>query len=212
MVKAGLKMVPGLGVAIAGYEGYKQEEFNISLEKMLAYLNDKVDDPATLFNSEWLKTEEGELFSRKVVSCTLDAQLRDKQELFVNVLINGVNSKSMTQYERLKFADILRQLSRPAIDILAEMHKLYGPGGPKRVNDFPSIQKQVVTDELMEKFEPYLVESAIDEMRSLGLFGNRNWQKSGDGKWHGPTSYAEPAIAYTDFTVRFVQFIQEPKK
>lgn len=80
----------------------------------------------------WLKPKKGVQFIRKVFDAALDEQLQDKQEYFINAMINGVNP-NIPPLEKLKFIDILRHLSRSALIVLAEIHRMFkdqvrGPG------------------------------------------------------------------------------------
>ena len=77
--KSALSLVPGLGQAIAGYDAYRQSQFERNLLKVIGFLQDKVQDFEVLFSSEWLKTEEGQQFSWKVLDSAFDSQLEDKQ-------------------------------------------------------------------------------------------------------------------------------------
>ena len=51
--------------------------------------------------------------------------MEDKQELFINALINGVRDKETSNLEKLKFIDILRHLSLASLMILADMHSIF---------------------------------------------------------------------------------------
>ena len=119
ITKSTLSLVPGLGQAIAGWDAYKRSLFDRSIRKTIKYLAEKVDNLENLFQHEWLQTEEGEQFARKVFDSAFDEQLEDKQELFINALINGTYDQDTPHLEKLKFVDMLRQLSRVALLVLA---------------------------------------------------------------------------------------------
>ena len=160
--KSALSLVPGLGQAIAGYDSYHQSQFERNLLKVINYLQDKVQDLEALFSSEWLKTEEGQQFSWKVFDSAFDSQLEDKQELFVNALINGVNETDIQYLEKLKFVDMLRHLSRFSLVVLADMHEMFMSqvrGSGRRVSPttaFPLVDPEGIATKLSHKYEPYM--------------------------------------------------------
>jgi hypothetical protein len=177
------------------------------------YLQDKIDDLESLSSDKWLKSEEGQQFSRKVFDSAFDAQLEDKQQLFVNALINGIENKDLSCLEKMKFVDILRHLSRASLDVLAAMHNMFKDRvrGPDRVvnstEPIPHIDPTQIAQTLSTTYDPYLVTSAIDEMKSQGLFSKiGEWKKEPSGSWRAGAGFATE-LAYTDFTYRFVEFV-----
>lgn len=87
--------VPGLGEAIAGWDAYNRSKFERNIKKIIVDLKDKVDNLNEFFSDEWLNSEDGQQFCRKVFDSAFDAQMEDKQELFINALINGINDKQI---------------------------------------------------------------------------------------------------------------------
>ncbi|VAW76353.1 hypothetical protein MNBD_GAMMA12-3182 [hydrothermal vent metagenome] len=106
--KSAVSVIPGLGQVIAGWDAYHKSRFNRNVKKILEHLNNKIDDFELFFQEEWLTSDDGQQFTNKVVDASLDAQLEDKQELFINALINGVSKKDLEHLEKLKFIDMLR--------------------------------------------------------------------------------------------------------
>lgn len=211
--KSALSFVPGLSQALAGYDAYKKSNFERNLKNLIAYLQDKVADLSSFFSKEWLQTDEGQQFARKVFDSAFDAQLEDKQELFVNALINGVHNDAMPSLEKLKFIDMLRHLSRVSLFVLAEMHSMFisqvrGPGrNPGPSQSFPLVDSSRISENLSSKFDPYLVTASISEMESQGLFSRTGeWKKRPDGSYISGGGFATE-LCYTDFTARFVEFI-----
>ena len=216
--KAALSLVPGLGQAIAGYDAYNQSKFERSIKKFMEDLSAKVDDLQGLFTNEWLSTEEGETFIRKVIAAALDEQISEKQELFANALISGISNEALSNLEKFKFIDILRNLSLASLMVLADMHEMFKNSvrGPNRQSDpigpSPQINSEKITRELSSKYDPYLVLSAIEELKSHGLFSNHiEWLKTNEGRWRPGTGF-DKAVAYTDFSCKFVEFITEKNK
>ena len=219
--KSALSLIPGLGQAIAGWDAYKRSSFDRNLKKTISYLEDKVDDLGSLFSDDWVKSEEGQQFARKVFDSAFDAQMEDKQELFINALVNGIRDKESSNLEKLKFVDILRHLSLASLMILADMHQMFkskvkGRGRPRAsIDGSPLVDPNNIAQELSDKYHPYLINASIYEMESQGLFSNiHEWRKATNGKYTSG-NYFNNALSYTDFTFRFVEFIttkEEPKQ
>lgn len=211
--KSALSIVPGLGQAIAGWDAYKKSSFDRNLKKVISLLENKVDDFESFFSDDWIRSEEGQRFARKVFDSSFDAQMEDKQELFINALVNGVRDKETTNLEKLKFVDILRHLSLASLMILADMHAIY-KNKVKRTNHMepridlnPLVDPNNIAQELSDKYHPYLIIASIYEMESQGLFSNiHDWHKTINGKYASGSGFNN-ALAYTDYTCRFVEFI-----
>ena len=211
--KSALSLIPGLGQAIAGWDAYKRSSFERNLRKVVSHLQNKVEDLGSFCSDEWIQSEEGQKFARKIFDSAFDTQMEDKQELFINALMNGVRDKDTSGLEKLKFVDILRHLSLASLMILSDMHLIFkdrvirlgksvtAPSGSSLVDP------NKIAEELSPKYPPYLVNAAIYEMESQGLFSNiQEWRKTTDGKYVSGT-YINNALSYTDFTFRFVEFI-----
>jgi hypothetical protein len=208
--------IPVVGLLFAPHDtlaAYERAKFEHHVRQLLEYLVGEVKDMRALFSNPWLRSDEGQLFARKVIDCALDSQLEDKQQLFGNVLIHGREDHELPNLEKLKFVDILRHLSRAALDVLAEIHPMYKNLviRPGRARDgrtgSPQISVEEVIRRLSKKFHPFLIESAIAEMTSIGLFSRYSgWYQLPDGEYH-TESYVERPIMYSDFTARFVEFI-----
>lgn len=212
--KSALSLVPGLGQAIAGYDEYRRGQFERAVSKLLGDLQKKVSVVETITTSEWLKSEEGQQFAWKVFSSALDSQMEEKQGLFVNALIQGVTKSTTPYVEKLKFIDMLRNLSMAALMVLAEMHDMFSNQvrGPERTTDqvssYPHIDSEEIAGKLSNKYHPYLVNAAIREMEGQGLFSKTGeWRKTPDGYFAAGGFATE--LCYTDFTARFVEFIKD---
>lgn len=216
--KSALSVVPVLGQAIAGWDAYKKSSFDRNIKNTISFLKNKVDDFESLFSDDWVKSEEGQKFSRKVFDSAFDAQMEDKQELFINALINGIQNKQTTNLEKLKFVDMLRQLSRASLDILAELHKIYSgqvrrPNNSQRIDGSPNLSRDKIVEHLSKSYDPYLIESSYEELKSVGLFSpNINYFKQANGSYHAGNYMQEGNYAYTYFTCRFIEFITTKEK
>jgi len=213
--KALISRVPGLGEAIAGWDAYKRSGFERNVVNVTKHLKAKIKNLEGFFNQDYFKTEEGGQFVRKVFDAAFDNQLEEKQELFINALINGVNDKTTPELEKLKFVDMLRHLSKVSLMVLAEMHntligQVRGPQrNPDPISPFPLVDPTSLAEKLSDKYDPYLVTSSISEMESQGLFSTTGeWRKNSTTGKSMPGGGFDTAMCYTDFAARFVEFIR----
>ena len=213
--KSALSLVPGLGQAISGWDAYNRSAFDRNVRKIIKHLSERIDNFDDFFQDEYLQTEKGQQFARKVFDAAFDAQLEDKQELFINALVNGIKNKTTPELEKLKFVDILRHLSRASLMILAEMHNMLinqvrGPSRqPDPTSSYPLVDPSSIAENLSEKYDPYLVTSSISEMESQGLFSRTGeWRKDPVSGRQMPGGGFATEMCYTDFAARFVEFIR----
>ncbi len=211
--KALASRVPVIGEMIAGFDSYKSAQFERETKDFLQHLDTAILQVGTKFDASWFATADGEKFARKVLDCAIDAQLSDKKELFVKALLNGALSPEMELIEKLKFVDILRHLSRAALMVLSDMHQLLAPEarGPGRTpptnKPYPHVDPKRIAESLSAKYDPYAVESALCEMQGQGLFSSTaEWTLQPSGSYRSGGGFSD-ALAYTDFTCRFVEFI-----
>lgn len=213
VVKTIISRVPGIAEALAGVEAYRREqrdkasrEFEESLAVRLEALGDR-------FNPDWLSTEDGQMFAGKVLESGLDAQMADKRQLFVNALANGATSDADV-YEKTKFVDLLRHLSRDALDVLCELHKQYGPivkqpASSRSKSTFLSSDRVGRELSYVLSWDPYRIESAYRELCSMGIFsGITQWVPDGSGGSTATGSHPS-GECYTEFSERFVEFITD---
>jgi len=214
IAKSMLGEVPVLGQLIAGWDEYHRRESEQNAESLIATIQSKIADIGGRFDAQWFQTADGRQFAQKIIASALDSQLQDKQELFANALIRGAQQSDLTQLEKLKFADMLRHLSRAALMVLSDMHAKFrnqvrGPGrGTDQTAAFPQVDDAALAAELSRKYgDPYLVTSAIAEMQAQGLFSSTgSWNRLPDGS-STPAGGFATAVCYTDFAARFVEFI-----
>lgn len=216
VAKTAAAHIPGVGEGIAGLDAYQRSKYELYVHNFLMTLHDRVGDLQAFFSDAWLRTADGQLYARKVFACTVNAELEDKHQLFVNALVSGIQEKELPFPQKLKFVDMLRQLSYDALLVLAEMHKRYGkgaylPGKPDPGIPPPPLTTDQVIDQLKDTFHPYRIESAMAEMGALGLFSRYDaWRDHGDGSLRSLRSVGSKSEGgfYTEFTVRFVEFIE----
>ncbi len=216
--KAALTLsVPLLGIPFSAYEERAQRRTEKEFEEYQAEVRAKLERLETKTRAEWARTPEGQSFAEKVIDAALDVQQSGKRRYFCNALINGFCSDDLTYVVGLKFADILRGLSLAALAVLTELHRRYGPATTdprQRIHTSTYIAQESVAREVSAKLglDPYMVESAVAELVAAGLFSSvRSWTKDAAGVPVSSGGYAKEGPIYTEFTERFVQFIQDPK-
>ena len=213
--KSAASILPVIAQAIAGYDSYHRSVFEKNLNKIIKLLQEKVDDIPSFFETDWYKTEDGKQFANKVIDAALDAQLEDKQELFINTLINGPKAEHLNQLEKLKFVDILRHMSRASLMVLADIHNLMVKSVRREnqkkdlIDPFPVIKVENLVNDLSDKYHPYLINSAVKEMEGQGLFSNiGSWKKNfTTGKYFSAGVLASE-LCYTEYAANFVEFMQ----
>ena len=214
--KSTISLIPGIGQVLAGWDAYKKSQFDRAVKKAietLQALNEQVQGLEDIFQDQWWQSDEGKQFARKVWDAAIDQQFEDKQELFINALVQGGKKKDVAHLEKLKFIDILRSLSRAAIMVLADMHEMFkiqvrGQGrSPESTSGYPLVDPNAIASKLSDRYDPYLVTAAIHEMESQGLFSDiGEWHKDTSGRSR-PGGGFNNALCYTDFASRFVEFI-----
>lgn len=223
-VKALVARVPGAQEFLAGWDAYKRSQHDLYVNKLLATLQHEIGDLRAVFSDEWVGTIEGQQFVRKVLDAALDAQLEEKHELFARALVNGVLDKELPAGKKLLFVDLVRRLSLNALVVLAELHKRYAGqvlssrGPSPTTTGAPQISTEHVIREVCnsEQFHPYMVEQALEEFRSAGLFSMYSmWRFDAHDRQFRPHSHVSPggaSLFYTEFTSEFVRFISSRRE
>lgn len=206
-----LKRLPGIAELLAGLEGHQKRRQEEALQDFLEGLSRRQEHVDRIVASGWLDEPEGKQFAEKVVACVLDGQLVEKRALFTSAFVNGCLAKDLKFVEKAKFVDLLRSLSRLALDVLAELYRRHGIGRNAGQEWRPvQISPEKVASEISHELglDPYSVISGVEELRSAGLFSQSfQWRKQADGSNRSGASYGGSDPAYTEFTDRFVHFI-----
>lgn len=90
--KSAISLIPGIGQGLAGWDAYKRSQFERAVKKALETLqalNEQVQGLEEIFQDQWWQSDEGAQFARKVWDAAIDQQFEDKQELFINALVQG---------------------------------------------------------------------------------------------------------------------------
>jgi hypothetical protein len=118
------RRVPVVSELIEGASAYKEsieEQQRAAFIEALVARVDRVQDEA----DKWYQSPEGETFVKKVVATALNAEYADKIDFLANALVNGPLLGS-DDAMRLKLVEMIRQLSRPALQVLVTSLKLGG--------------------------------------------------------------------------------------
>jgi hypothetical protein len=187
------KVVPGLGALIESVRGYQENIENQQREAFVEVLSIRMDEMRD--NAEWYKSPDGEEFVKKVVATALNAEYTDKIEYLANVLVNGPQLAN-DNARRQKFVEMVRQLSKPALDVLvASLKHRSGTG-------------QVIAGDLARilGWHPSMVDACVQELYAVGAFSNVTaWYTQGE--IHPMTSFQAGTAAVTDITQGLARFI-----
>lgn len=194
-----VELVPGVSIFIEGVRKYKEEIERINLEKILKELSDRISYLKD--SKDFYSTEDGQIILNKIVSSILSGQYEEKIDFFANVICNS--PKNFEQYERLKFIEILKNISKPALYVLgadAELRK------KSKMPSNPTVSVSTLVSET--KMDGFTVQACINELFSLGVYQS-NTKYSKDGEILGWFQKGTPA--YTEYTKKFIDYISHPK-
>ena len=159
------KLIPGVGILIESVRRYHETIEDQQREEFVDLISQRLEKIEQ--NSAWYASEEGERFVRKIVATALNAEYADKLEFLANALANGPELADDSA-SRLKFVEMIRSLSAPALEVLvASLEQQEGDG-------------QVLAGRLAGtmNWPPYLVDACVNELRSLGVYSSIvSWRK-----------------------------------
>jgi len=196
------KIVPGLSVLVEGIRAYQENIEEQQKRDFIASLTERLKNlEAESINAEWYQSEEGIEVTKKIIGSALNPEYADKVSYFANALINS--SGDYEQDERLKFIEILRHISKPALKILAKERGLHLERGR-------GYSPQVLVSELIKNttLEPHLVEACVNELFSIGVFSHTvDFDKNGRQRSH----FENGTAAYTKYTDKIINFLLDPE-
>ncbi len=211
-VKSFAKRVPLWGDLVEGLEKCQDSIKEQTRIQMLGHLENRINNLNDEFKNklqEYFNTQEGQLFCIKIMETALNAEYMDKQEIFVNALFNA-SDRNVSEDEKLRFIDLIRHLSKVALNVLYAIYEKYDKQLESTIS-LPQIIIRDVVTETHQKFQysPELTDSAVRELRNIGLFSNvLYWNKSSsrisEGQYVNDTSFF-----YTLYTRRFIKFIKQ---
>ena len=162
-----LKLIPIVGSVVEGMRKYHETLEDEQRTRFVLRLQGRVSSLER--NSERYRTEAGQDYLRKTVATCLNAEQTDKLDYLVNSLCNGPTVEGGDAL-RLKLLEIVRQASRPALDVLAA-----------------SLGNQLATGEVIPRYlakdmgwDPALVDSCVKELAALGAYSEATaWSSTG---------------------------------
>jgi hypothetical protein len=190
--------IPGLSSLIESIRTYHENIENQQREAFSAELATRID--ALEKHAAWYKTLTGEQFMKKVVATALNAEYCDKLEFLANALVNGPSLRD-DDARRAKFVELIRQMSRPALEVLVASVRLTHDG-------------DIIVDRIAEHLEwhPAVVDSCVRELHSLGAYShNLRWEKR-NGRYQVMASFMDTIPGVATLTQEFARFLQNPSK
>ncbi len=127
----------------------------------------------------------------------LNAEYADKLEFLANALVSGPTLGD-DDARRAKFVELIRQVSRPALEVLAASVELTGDG-------------DIFKDQIAERlaWHPDLVEACVLELHSFGAYSHiLRWQEQRDGRYQPMASFADEKPGVAPLTRQFAEFIR----
>jgi hypothetical protein len=196
-----IKLLPGAGVLIEGIRSYHDSIEEAQRQSFIEGVVERLNVLEEAFTNEWYQTPNGEEVVKKIVATALNAEFTDKIDYFTNALFNA--PAEISQLERLKFVELIRNLSKSSLLILAKEEELQRNRGKYH-------SPQVIQDQLIKStgLNPYLVEASIRELSAQGVFSSvAEFKSSSEPK----TIFSGSAVAFTDFSRKFIDFIKDPR-
>ena len=195
------KKIPGLSLLIEGARKYKEYAENEQKKELLILLEKRIIKLEKGFNEDLYNSNEAKIYLKKLISTALNPEYADKLEFFANMLIN--TKMDYSQMERLKYVEMVRQLSKPALVVLDAANRLYKPASS---SEPPT---SIVPNQIAEEtgFNLTFINVLISELYELGVF---NPYVVVPGKGIRNVSNREGIAAYTEYSERFSDFIKNP--
>jgi hypothetical protein len=191
--------IPGLSSFIEGIRSYHEY---INEQQRLAFAEELNKRLTTLENKRlWYQTPDGEEFVKKVIATSLNAEYADKLEFLANALVNGP-SLGTDQAKRLKFVEMIRQVSKPALEVLALALLNKSSTGEVFPGDIAAAMK----------WPPELVDACVRELHAFGAFSSvMDWFQDA-GSFRPQTFFSGKEPATTALTEEFGRFITGASK
>lgn len=188
------QLIPFSGVFIESLRKYHESIQEQQREKFVEALSKRISELEQ--NADWYKSASGEDFVKKVIASALNAEYADKIDLLAQALVNGP-TLGADDAKRSKFVEMIRQISKPAIDVLVASL------------EHPTSTGKVMAGELANAlgWSPEMVDSCVRELYSLGAYSStKSWYR--DGESYGKSEYFEEGIpVVTDLTRSFAEFV-----
>lgn len=183
-----LKSIPPLKYLVAGLNGYEDYFIREQRVNLITEILQRIDALEDALESPWYQTSEGEEILKKTIASALNAEYAEKIEFFANITING--PQDIEQLEKLKFIDMVRQLSKASLRVLAVAVMIHNSA--HGLHQIGQLIGTAASDTGLRDRDS--VKACINELIAVGLL-----QQNGSH------------VSASDFTVRFVNFIKDPR-
>jgi hypothetical protein len=205
------KKIPVIGVIKEILDDYDDRVHAKQAEQFLESLRNTLAKHELLWNEEWVKSEDGKKFVKKVVASALNAEYAEKQELFAQALVNGTILGDATTPEKYKYIDVIRELSRPALDVLAFYSKSSARESGQNIETLTArLHTEARAKADLPNMDFYMIYACLVEIQKTGLLSNvTSVHTHQDGRVSVGSSYTDVRV-FTEFTAKFVAFVQEP--
>lgn len=195
------KSVPVLASLIEGLDAYRRSMAEQQRAALIAELGARQSRLEQAFHDPWYQSNDGQRVCSKILATALNAEFADKVEFLASALLNAPQVGDETR--ALKFVEILRHVSRPALVVLACQEAVVEHAGVGR-------SQQVEIESLVSQsgLDARVVEACVQELYSLGVLSpNIGMDRTGR-----KTSYLPPGTpAFTPFSADFLAFVRCPR-
>jgi hypothetical protein len=188
-----LKLLPGIGILVESVRKYResieeqqQREFVEKILERVKYVERNLD---------WYRTEEGDCFARKVIATALNAEYTDKLDFIANLFVNGATLEN-AEAERFKYVEMIRFLSRPALQVLVKIVEI--------LPEHKGISVRNLAEEI--GWEPAFIDACMLELHAVGAI-SQTWFGDAKNPQHR-TLNNTPVI--TGFTKSFAKVVSLP--
>lgn len=208
------KKIPIVEQLIDGLENYQNFIKEQMRTNLLCSLEDRIQRLETGDKEklvDYSRTPEGAAVLQKLIESSLNAEYKEKQEIFINAMLNAPKTDALED-EKMRFIDLIRSLSKVALHVLYAIYEEYDNSLDDRMTSSQIATNEIVTKAYkMFKYSPELIESALRELKSCGLFSNiTRWHKnSSSGSFSIAGHIANESVAYTVYSRQFVEFIRK---
>jgi hypothetical protein len=173
---------------------------NQQRDQFLHAMSDRLAALERAVSRDWYRTDTGKRVCRKILATALNGEYADKTEYLANAFLNAHTVAE--EATLLKFVEILRGISKPALVVLAAQEQLVRSSSP-----IGSSQIHVRNLVGHTRLPARTVESCVRELYSIGVFSSvLRMEIDGSSGSYLP----EGTPAYTPFSQKFLDFVKDP--
>jgi hypothetical protein len=186
--------IPIVGPLIESFRKYRESIEDQQREAFIAKLAERASELEK--NADWYRSAEAKDFTKKVVATALNAEYADKIEFLANAFANGPKLGN-DDSTRAKFVEMIRQLSKPALEVLVASL------------ENPNSTGQIMPGELAVELQwsPELVDACVHELHAIGAFSSTKSWTMDDGIYHRSGYSSQGSPLHTSLTSMFAAFV-----